>query len=377
MMTKTRRGMSLITAMAVMMIISILGMGIITLALSSVRTAHHRRNSQGAFNLAEAGVTRAKRRLAGDPAHPGSSGVVLGDGTFSVSISTPAGEPDRRLLLATGRMQNLDGQYVERSVTELVRVGSNAPMWDHAVFAQKDLEIRGNPSFGSTPMPNEGHIHANRDIQIKGTPTINGETTASDDVDISGQPKFSSPPQENQPEVAFKLFDEIGTEAAAAANGTTSGDTLLETPGPHTLRGRYTGKLEIKHSVTVILDGPVWFQDEIVINGSVTMGDGLLVTEKKLTITGSGITGSDALTLVSTYGSSGTVAVEISGAPTIRAGIYAYPGKIKIVGASYIIGTLAARDVCVLGNVTVQRNLEFSPAFGVGSGVTSLYWRGQ
>jgi hypothetical protein len=377
--TKRRRGGTLVTAMGVLMTVSLLGVSVLGLSTHSARLAYHRRNIQLAFNLAEGGLREGLYRLGTDATYLGQGNTTLGDGQFRVEVSIPAGQPTMRQVVGVGRVQSLGGTYFERKVMALALIGSTSyPLFDYGIISDKDLYFSGDQAL-------KINVHSNRDITISGKPTIDGNLTA---VGIISAPDATvkGTKDDNAPPFPFPTLDTIKLLAEAKAAGIKTGDTSFSGGETKivTLKGYYGGKVDVGGVGRIFISGTVYITGEAVLKADQIVGDGVLVCEKKVDIGDNGKKYTASLpstncVIASIHGKTdpGQIAINISGNVTIKGALYAQHATAYSSGNTQInAGGIAAQYVTVSGNLQVVKSGPFeAPSSLSSAGVMVKYWQ--
>ena len=242
-----RDGIALATALFGLLIVTVLAQGMWTIARLNNFSAVNREDAARALNLAEAGVahtlgllrtplaaTSMTHLLLGSDATPGNGddgiltgyglpsanmipygGIAMEGGTYYVTlIDDPAdldGDPltdsNSRILARCRGVTDTEG-----SVSIDVVIGH---LQFPAMASNGDLMINGNPSI----LGPCGGVHANNDVLISGTPTVETQISASDSVEVSGHINQAgggeSTPLSHQPPVEIPDLDAMDYCGAA------------------------------------------------------------------------------------------------------------------------------------------------------------------
>jgi len=96
------RGIGLVLALVSMLVLSIIGVGLVTIGRHETRFAVQERLSDATFYIADGGVEFAISQLKGNPYYRGPTTNSLGDGTYTVNVSTVgAGPPFNQYLITS------------------------------------------------------------------------------------------------------------------------------------------------------------------------------------------------------------------------------------------------------------------------------------
>jgi hypothetical protein len=271
---------------------------------------------------------------------------------------------------------------VEQRVRAAADLRGYFPVLDYGVIADKDLYFSGNTTFNIK-------IHANRDLTISGNPTVNGDVTAQG-ILIKGSAVVNGRVDDNAPTVPFPTLDTADLRNQALALGSTGGSSptilsgllgLLGGSTSRTLSGYYGSRLEVNAN-RIVINGVVWAAGDVVLKADDIVGDGVLITEGKLTI---GDTGSYSGTLPSTNvllvsiwrpTDPTTVVADLSGQTRIKGGLYAPYGKVNLSGgATFVDGGIAAQYANVSGNFSFVNSGAFSSPHQLGTRADVKFWQ--
>jgi len=135
------RGIGLMLALVAMVVLSIIGVGLVSIGIHETRFAMQEVLSDATFYIADGGVEFAISQLKGDPNYRGPTTNSLGDGTYTVTVST-AGQPLNRYLItslahipdaanpkATRRVETVVQRTTQRA-TQAIRVAGGVWIFD-------------------------------------------------------------------------------------------------------------------------------------------------------------------------------------------------------------------------------------------------------
>jgi len=194
---KNERGIALIIALMIMLMLTIIGIGIIKSSNDEVSIAGNEYNEMRAFYAAESGLEKATAIIqahyeaTGSPpsSYPAETLLVNGIG---VGYSTVAETPESRTLTKTSlaglkayvRPHHIQSTAFDSSHYTAVTVEHHfevafVPVFQFAVFYENDLEIAPGPA-----MILSGRVHSNSDIYIQAANQIqiNSNMTAHGDI---------------------------------------------------------------------------------------------------------------------------------------------------------------------------------------------------
>lgn len=209
---KSQKGISLVTTIIVVSLLTTFSVVTISLVISNNKISANHFESTQAFWLAESGLERGLYWLRNqDPPPTGIApftqydGVVAGNGTYTVVID-PDDQNDntylkRFLIRSTGTIST-----ISRQLEVLVSMNT----FNKYIYATGD-EGAGTIWFTTGDMIS-GPMHSNDQIAISGSPVFSGRVTSSASSFLEGSgynPTFAEGYQLNAPQVIFPTGSEI------------------------------------------------------------------------------------------------------------------------------------------------------------------------
>lgn len=350
---RNRRGYALMMSMIIITFMSILGVGIFGMASTGIRQAFRRRDTTAALSIAQGGLEEGVGQLKSNPDWAGIRNVSLGAGTVTVSVTTPAGNPTRRIVTSVGTVNN--GQYsVSRTARITLETGKVPPVFYKALATKKDFRIHGNVDINSSPLLNAGDVHANGDLELSGSAVdIFGQATASGTVSTSGGPKVSRGMVSGVPPMAFPEVDQE-LKNMALADGTTWGD--VERSNGSLVKGKINGDLVADGGVGFKINGVVWVTGDLTIQGPIT-GKGTIIVEGVISLNAKFdyplLSPLQSLLFITTNTSS--TAVDLTGNRTFKGLIYAPNGGVRLRGTTAFTGGILAETIDLGGTPDITR----------------------
>jgi len=150
-----KRGIALIFAFLVIIVLSVLGTAIISRSISESRIASRYAESTQAFWIAEAGANRALTQLRGDFSTTGTGlwSTQLGQGRYSVNVG-PTGNPATRVVRTRGCVPDVAGcvpgdgvPCQSRACRDIQLIFSKVVppgFYDYAIYSAGGIDIRGS-----------------------------------------------------------------------------------------------------------------------------------------------------------------------------------------------------------------------------------------
>lgn len=350
-----KRGYAALSAIALLLMATLLGTSLAALSVNSGRMSVLRRDRESAFNIAESGFQTALMRLRSDANYSGEKGTVFGDGHFDISIEALPGKKYSRRVTSTGVVSSLNGHLEVRSVTGYMDKSGGPAIADYAILAKDVINMNGGIETDSIPDGGQGNIHSNTGIQMNGGSTINGNATSVGSVtggNVTGERKSAAPV------VDFPVIDPAALRLSAAALGITN-ENVSVSKGSQMVRGVINGNLDCSSHAGLTIDGIVFVTGKVNLSGGSYAGPGLLVALGDITISGGSATeGGVANNLAIVALSSSSTALKITGNGAMSGAIIV-PNGTTVMHAAHITGTLATDKLVMTGSSTVTRDKTF------------------
>ena len=356
--SRRNKGYVLLSTIALLLVVT-LGIGAVSLnASNSARMSTHRRDSEMAFNLAEAGFARSFQKLKKDPAFKGEVNTVLGGGTFSTTVKPAASGGTYYDISSVGNVvTSYNGVLVSRSVNGVVDVPDAPPYGEFAIISEKPISVNGSVKTSSFPTTGIGHIHSNTSIDMIGAPVVDGNATSVGQV-VGG--KVLGDRINNAPYIALPKVDAVQLLKEATAAGVHTGDINVSGNQTVTVSGVIVGNLSASSSGVVNVVGSVYVTGRVNLTSSSYGGDGLIVSAGDVSMSGgSGLSSGATNSLAIICLSSSPSAVSITGNSTVRGAIYAPQGGVSLSGNVTIHGSIAADSIHTNGSISVIKDTNF------------------
>ena len=340
MFRKTESGQTLIMALALLAVGSLLVLPVLTSTFTNLnynQTIECRTLNDYA---ADAGIQYATCKIYNDPGtyttSPISENFTINDRTVYVNSAYMGGG----LFSVNSTAYGVGcGKTTITSVVNL-SVGSFA----YAVGAKNGLNI-SNAIIDSYPTPGSAHIYSNADISILGmVSVVNGDAFAVGSV-TSGIDKITGDVTQGAdvlefPSVYAELYRNMALEG-----GTYNGDLVLSSPqdlGPLYI----DGDLEVKSGASVTLTGPIYVTGMVKGTGGHLDGEEHVLAEGDIILSGGGYGSEFIPVLVSTAGN-----IRLVG-PTVDAVVYAPVGSVEIINLN-LYGAIGGNTVTI-GNAIIR-----------------------
>lgn len=350
--SRLSRGSVVLTSLLVLLLMSVGGLALLSLAMQNSRLCNRRALGLEALSLAQGGLDITVARLRTDKNYTGIAGLRLGSGVVDVRISTPTHHGLRQV---TSSARVSDGtQVVTKSVRATVGLVAFPPLFGKALVGAEILRLEGNTRVDSRPLESRGDVHSNGVLEMIGSGVqVNGRATASHRL-LNGGATVSSEQKEGVPPLVFPRIDE-DQEALARLAGRgqpsdpgNSGTTRLNGPAK-VLRGKIDGDVVVGEDGCTVV-GAVWITGRLRVEGPLH-GTGSIVSEKEITIHLNQSPGQapSGLVALMTPSMSDAGAVRITGEKTVRALIYAPNGTAYLAGGTHLVGGIMAKRLYVGG----------------------------
>jgi len=268
-----------------------------------------------------------------------------------VTVATPSGNPNRRIVTASATVSGGSYSYT-RGVRATLDLGSIPPVFYYALAAKTSFTINGNVSTASYPVTGQGNVHCNQDVTITGTSgLIAGRVTASGVIYTSGTPTVTGGMTSGVTPMQFPDIDST-FESQALVNGITA--SSVNVSDGSLIKGKIAGNLSVTGSGCQI-SGVVWVTGTVSISAPVT-GTGTIVCDGTMSLGANNTyAGSDTSNLAFMTSSTASPAINIQGNHQFKGLIYAPYGTIKINGGPTLYGGVIFDTVLFIGNPFIVR----------------------
>jgi hypothetical protein len=193
---KNEKGNAIVFAVVVIFIIFIIGASLVFLSENETRRSVKSNKQNAALYIADGGIEKAMWELNQATGYTGEANSVLGDGKFTVTISTPAGNPNQREIISTGQ-SGLSRRKIKAlcekipgdiTVNSALSCGGNVNMGGNASVAGGTLtgilvpvgcsvstaggaSVTGTPATGNAPFPTFEDVFGVTMTQMEGFAT--------------------------------------------------------------------------------------------------------------------------------------------------------------------------------------------------------------
>ncbi len=99
-----KKGNAIVFATIVVFIVLVIGTSVLYLSENEARKSVRSNLQNATFYIAEGGLHKAMWDLNRDSSYTGESNTALGKGAFTVTVNTPAGQPDQREVTVLGKI---------------------------------------------------------------------------------------------------------------------------------------------------------------------------------------------------------------------------------------------------------------------------------
>lgn len=302
-MLKNQKGIILITAYLVIVVLLILGSSFVTRSLSERRISEREKSSIQTFYLAEAGFERGMDWLRAQPNPPEGTDVfdplggtvTLGGGNYRITIDPDDSNPGVFLkkysIISTGSIGD-----TTRGVVAEVQVDSFAR---YAYFTD-DEHFRWGwwliPVWFVTGDYLTGPVHSNSHFHIYGNPVFAGPVTTADDYIqyYQGGPPLDNP--DFQQGIEFEVSSiqmpasTVDMETKASSGGLLlRGDTTVELQSDGTMNVTNANEGWVNQNMSLPANGVLYVDDGSLnisgtLNGQLTAGseENIVITDNIL-----------------------------------------------------------------------------------------------
>jgi hypothetical protein len=234
------RGFALLVVVFLVLLLAGLSIALVEEGMASKTAVHHHETSLQALEILEAGLARATQEIRAQ-VDSGTDGIgtvsgELGDGSYSVTATPDAANPDRYVLTGTAT-KNLSRRTVEVGVRRRA-----TGYWLEGLFSKDSLTFRGNTStdsydsrlgtYASQAVNGNGsyalaggHIGSNGSIDLRGSSVdIRGNAIPGPlhDVQTSGNPLITGDRMPREVAIEIDTIPLAVFQAALANNNNAS-----------------------------------------------------------------------------------------------------------------------------------------------------------
>ncbi len=389
---RDNRGIVLITFYMAIALLITLGIGLMTVGIYENRFTERFRDSKIAFNLAEAGADVAIVALRADPNYTGVGYTALGEGGYTVSVTTPPTNPNWRRIDSIGYYPDNNTAsygYTQRDVELYVQVSPSNSGSRWAMFGNSEVDLNGtiytdsydsrNGSYNISNANSNGDIGTNSieraalKLNVTGqTAEVHGDFVAgrggdpNSVIDINGSVTPSPPTRTTLSDAVTLITPQVPQSAISLGDvNLRSGESLILNTGDYHLT-------ELRASGSAAASGQ---PNAIYANGKVTLyvdGD---IDVKDFVILARDINNNPKPSNV-TIKVIGDHDVKLREDTNIYGVVYAKDSEIKLK-QSTVYGAAVGDEIDVDGSATIHYDeaLSTSGDYISGTTVDVLSWR--
>jgi hypothetical protein len=144
---KDNKGNTLLFAVGILFIVFFIGTSLVYLTNNESQKVVKSNKGNSALYVADAGIEKAMWELNRNSSYSGEEGTSLGDGQFTVVISTSAGSPNKRDIFSTGKV----GMYSKKIKAAAEKLSGNISV-DSALSCGGNVNIGGNAHVNGGPL---------------------------------------------------------------------------------------------------------------------------------------------------------------------------------------------------------------------------------
>lgn len=139
-MSKQRGIILIISYIVIILFLTLIGI-FVFISISEKGASERKKELSVAFYLAEAGIDRALNELRQDYKWGGLSSVSLGEGEYSVSVSS---EGNRRIIVSSGFIPAEAKFRVKRRIEAVIERVIPPNFYDNAIYCSGEVDLNGN-----------------------------------------------------------------------------------------------------------------------------------------------------------------------------------------------------------------------------------------
>lgn len=355
--SRGRRGYALVTSLILMSILATVGAAMFAMADAARRITQSRRMNAEALSIAMGGLDYVCEQLVENDAYEGLEKRSLGNGTVSVTVTTPAGFDDRRIVTSTGTLTE-GAKSVSKTVRATMDKSQVPEVFYNALASRRDFTVNGTVLINSAPNTSRGNIHSNENVLLKGSAVmVDGNATATGTLSKEGSPVVTGREASGVAPMPFPDIDAAFKEQALADGLTSTNVTVSD---GSLIQGKIAGNLIVNTPLGCKIDGVVWVTGNVTVRGPV-IGRGTLICDGRLTFDArfDYPVGSLARILYITTSTDATRAVDLGGNRQFKGMVYAPYGTTKLSGTPNIYGNLVSNTITFSGTPSITRYTEF------------------
>lgn len=348
---KCNKGSALLTALALMAIISLVAISAVDQANTDVDISYNQHYDKQAFYIAEAGLNRALARISENPAwDSGFVDIQHEDGSFSVLYIDNISEP---ALLDTVIIRSLATIKNSKGGVEVLLVPLQFNPFKYAMYGDEVIDIRNSMTtdsynsdsgtYAATVLSDDGSIGSNGDVIVKNGATVGGDAITSEDgglvintgATVTGDTTSTAPVHglELIPQSEFDWAETVSI-ASTGISGTYDYDPSTKT-------------FEAEDGDVVLSSGVYYFSSIILSkDASITLAPDAEVTiyiTGDIEIKNSGDINAGGVPSDLIFNSQGDLVLKNSG--TISAVFYCPEGSADLRNSSDFYGSIVANDI--------------------------------
>lgn len=377
MLLTSRKGIVLMAAYWMISLMSVLSLAAYSRGSSYLISAERNSNRIVAFNMAEAAVDFAIAQLKTDPSYTGSGGYVgmstsNVEGGFSVTVTTPAGNPNVRLLNVVGYSPDASSTSraaEQRSITAYAEIEEDS-VFDFAVFSKEDIQINGNSIIDSYNS-NDGAYDPNN---ANSNGDIGTNTTQASQVDLNGNVTVNGSAQVGPGGNPNSVINLNGHATITGTQSAMDKEKTLDTPSVPA-GAVNLGNIQLNGNTVYYLPGGTYEVGKFKINGNakiIATGDVKLYVSDSVSINGNGISTSNNKPPSMLIYVTGNEDVHLNGNTDFYGGIYAPNSSFHTNGNAELYGAVVAKDFQQNGNADIHYDEALSEVGGGGDGGVGL-----
>lgn len=349
---RARRGYAILLTMFTTLVVMTIGAAMFALASTATRMAFRRQDNAKALALAQAAGEEAMLRLTENTLWTGMSSTTLGEGTITITVTTPLTDPTDRVVVASSSVTRSDV-----TVTKTLRYGGNTntipPVFYNALAARDDFLLSGTVYVNSTPTRGQGNVHTNTDMTVNGAAiSINGRATATGNITINGGPTITGGATSGVSPMAFPDID-ASLKTQALTYGSAVGDLTVSDGSLQ--QGLRTGNVTVGATNGCSVANIWWITGNLTISGPIT-GKGTIIVDGTVSLDAQFDYPANAMTnIVFLCTSTANRAVDLDGNRSFKGIWYVPNGGVRMRGTTAYTGAILAKSIDLGGTPDVTR----------------------
>jgi hypothetical protein len=338
-----QRGMAMLVAMAIMLMISILGVSAVQMSSTDIDISKNVQQDTRSFYLAEAGVEHAYGILRDTSTwRTGIANYSFSGGSYVVAVTDKVAQPslgDTLVFVSAGQRSGA------KSIVEVKFSPTRPFRW--SAFADDHMDLNGDTytdsydsdsgSYAATKKLEGGDVGSNGAVDISGSAIINGDagSATSGALSIGGTAYVGGDTSTTAP---MQVFDPVSVADVTYAKNNSSAPGGLSGTFTYNIGNR---SLRVNPGSTLTLAGGIYYFSSMDLGGTINIAPGATVkiyTDGDISVQALAqvnVTGAPIQLQIYSRGAN----ITINGGAEVRSVVYAPGTEIRLTGGGDLYGS--------------------------------------